>query len=145
VAAGLLHDVSQFETETSSAETARYFMENEKFKQEFIDSVACAIETRASCGKPKTMETKILQDANKMDEFGYLRLLLFIKSAPSTFAQLEAEANSLLVEVEKLERGKYGETWTSRAKVRIQAQIGLYRDFLEGLLEEIENTRTTMG
>jgi len=145
VAAGLLHDVSHFEPEVSSVDSARNFMKSEKFNREFMDSVVCAIENRTDRRKPKTMETKILEDANKMDEFGYLRLLLFTKSLSDTFSQLEMESNSLLREVEKLEKGEYGEIWTSMAKVRLQAQIGLYNDFLKGLLEEIENTRTTMG
>jgi HD superfamily phosphodiesterase len=145
VAAGLLHDVSHFESGVSSAETAKNFMEKEGFKREFIEAVACAIENRAQRGKPKTSETRILEDANKLDEFGYLRLLLFAKTTPESFAQLEGEANSLLAEVEKLEKGEYGETWASMAKARIQAQIGFYKNFLKGLLEEIENTRTTMS
>lgn len=145
VAAGLLHDVSHFESGVSSAETARNFMEKEMFKREFMDAVAYAIENHAQRGKPKTVETKILEDANKLDEFGYLRLLLFAKTAPDSFMQLERNVNSLLAEVEKLEKGEHGETWTSIAKARMQAQIGLYKNFLKGLLEEIENTRTTMG
>jgi 5'-deoxynucleotidase YfbR-like HD superfamily hydrolase len=145
VAAGLLHDVSHFESGVSSAETARNFMEKEMFKQEFMNAVVYAIENHTQRGKPKAVETKILEDANKLDEFGYLKLLLFAKTVPDSFTQLEEEINSLLAEVEKLEKGEHGETWTSMAKTRMQAQIGLYKNFLKGLLEEIENTRTTMG
>jgi 5'-deoxynucleotidase YfbR-like HD superfamily hydrolase len=145
VAAGLFHDVSYFESGVSSEETARNFMEKETFKREFIDAVAYAIENRTQRGKPKTMETKILEDANKLDEFGCLRLLLFARSMPDSFAQLEADANSLLAEIEKLEKGEKGGTWTSMAKARMQTQITLYKNFLKGLLEEIENTRITMG
>jgi 5'-deoxynucleotidase YfbR-like HD superfamily hydrolase len=145
VAAGLLHDVSHFESGVSSAETARNFMEKETFKQEFTDVVAYAIENHVQCGKSKTVETEILEDANKLDEFGYLRLLLFTKTTPDSFTQLEGEINSLLAEVEKLEEGEHCETWTSMAKAQMQTQISLYKNFLKGLLEEIENTRTTMG
>jgi HD superfamily phosphodiesterase len=145
VAAGLLHDVSHFESGVSSAETARNFMKKEMFKREFIDTVAYAIENHIHSGKPKTIETKILEDANKLDEFGYLRLLIFAKTTSDSFTQLEEEINSLLADVEKLEKGERSETWTSMAKARMQAQVGLYKNFLKGLLEEIENTRTTMG
>jgi uncharacterized protein len=145
VAAGLLHDVSHFEHGASSTETARNFMEKEVFRREFVAAVAYAIENHAQRGKPKTVETKVLEDANKLDEFGYLRLLLFAKTTPDSFTQLEEETNSFLTEVEKLEKGEHGETWTSMAKARMQAQIGLYKNLLKGLLEEIENTRTTMG
>jgi uncharacterized protein len=150
VAAGLLHDVARFELEKHetqeaiSAEAARRFMEKEGFKKEFADAVAYAIENQAQEGKPKTLETKILQDANKMDRFGYLRLLLFAKTAVESFSETEENANSLLVEVEKLEKGEYGQMWTSIGKARMTTQIALYKSFLKGLLEEIENTRTTM-
>ena len=75
VSAGLLHDVSRFESEKHetrvliSAETARRFMEKEGFKKEFINAVAYAIENQAQEGGLKTLETKILQDADKMEEF----------------------------------------------------------------------------
>jgi len=150
VAAALLHDVSYFETENSekqenvSAETARRFMEKEGFKQEFIDAVAYAIENQAQEGTSKTLEAKMLQDANKIDEFGYLRLLLFAKTCGETFSRIEENINSLLSEVEKLEKGTYGQMWTSMGKSRIKAQLALYKTFLNGMLEEIENTRTTM-
>lgn len=145
VATGLLHDVSHFEHGVSSAETARNFMEKEMFKREFMDAVTYAIDNNAQRGKPKTVETKVLEDANKLDEFGYLRLLIFAKATPDSFTQLEESIDSLLTEIEKLEKGEHGETWTSMAKARIHAQVDLYKDLLKGLLEEIENTRTTMG
>lgn len=150
VAAGLLHDVSHFESEKHgvqgaiSAETARRFMETEGFKKEFIGTVAYAIENQAQEGRPKTLETKILQDANKMDEFGYFRLLLFAKTVAESFSGMEKSVNSLLAEVEKLEKGDYGQMWTSMGKTRMATQTALYKGFLKGLLEEIENIRTTM-
>ena len=150
VASGLLHDVSFFESkelehlETTSAETARRFMEKEGFKKEFMEAVTSAIENQAQGVKSRTLEAKILQDANKMDEFGHIRLLIFAKATPESFLGMEESATSLLAEVEKLEKGEYGEMWTSMGKAWITKQIALYKTFLTGLLEEIENTKTTM-
>jgi len=150
VASGLLHDVSFFEskehehTETVSSETARRFMEKEGFKKEFMEAVASAIENQAQGGRSRTLEAKILQDANKMDEFGYIRLLFFARAVPESFSAMEESSNSLLAEVEKLEKGEYGQMWTSMGKAWIAKQTSLYKAFLTGLLEEIENTRTTM-
>lgn len=150
VASGLLHDISFFEPkeherlETTSAGTARRFMEKEGFKEEFKEAVASAIENQAQGAKSKTLEAKILQDANKMDEFGYIRLLLFAKATPETFWGTEESSNFLLAEVEKLEKDEYGQMWTSMGKAWITKQIALYKTFLTGLLEEIENTKTTM-
>lgn len=150
VAAGLLHDVSRFESEKREVqgaigvEAARRFMKNEGFKKEFIDTVSNVIENQAQEGRPKTLETKILQDANKMDEFGYFRLLLFAKTVEEPFSGMEKSVNALLEEIVKLEKGEYGQMWTSMGKTRIATQIALYKGFLKGLLEEIGNTRTTM-
>jgi hypothetical protein len=144
VTAGLLHAVSHFEPDPKSTETARKFMEKEGFKKEFRDAVAYAIENHAQHGKSKTLESKILEDADKIDQFGYLRLLLFAKTLPESFVQMEESIHSLLAEVEKHEKGEYGQMWTSMGKTRMQTQIALYKGFLSGLLEEIENTRTTM-
>ena len=150
VASGLLHDISFFEPkekkplETTSTETARRFMEEEGFKGEFKEAVASAIENQAQGAKSKTLEAKILQDANKMDEFGYIRLLLFARAMPETFSGIEESSNFLLAEVDKLEKGTHGQMWTSMGKAWITKQIVLYKTFLTGLLEEIENTKTTM-
>jgi hypothetical protein len=150
VASGLLHDISFFEpkknepVETTSAETARRFMKKEGFKEEFKEAVASAIENQGEGAKSKTLEAKILQDANKMDEFGYIRLLLFARAMPETFSGMEESSNFLLAEVDKLEKGEHGPMWTSMGKAWITKQIALYKTFLTGLLEEIENTKTTM-
>lgn len=145
VTAGLLHAVSHFEPEQKSTETAKNFMEKEGFKKEFIDAVTYAVENHARQGRSETLVSKILQDADKIDRFGYLRLLLFVKTLPESFAQIEESIHSLLEEIDKQEKGEFGETWTSMAKVRLNTQIGVYKNFLNGILEEIENTRTTMG
>jgi hypothetical protein len=63
---------------------------------------------------------------------------------PETFSGMEGSSNSLLAEVDKLEKGTYGQMWTSIGKAWITKQIALYKTFLTGLLEEIDNTKTTM-
>lgn len=145
VTTGLLHAVSHFEPDQKSTETAKRFMENERFRKEFIDAVAHAIENHAQRRKPVTLESKILEDADKLDRFGYMRLALFARSLPESFAQMEETINTLVEEVEKQEKGEFGQTWTSMAKVRLNTQLNAYKSFLKGILEEIENTRTTMG
>lgn len=145
VTAGLLHAVSHYEPEPKSIETAKAFMEKERFKKEFIDAVAHAIENHTSQVISDTLESKILGDADKLDRFGYLRLMLFLKSLPESPSQMEEAIHVLMEEVEKQNRGEFGETWTSMAKARLNTQLNVYRNTLNGILEEIENTRTTMG
>lgn len=145
VTAGLLHAVSHFEPEPKNTETAKAFMEKERFKREFVDAVAHAIENHARQGKSDTLESKILEDADKLDRFGYLRLMLFIKSLPELPTQMEEAIHVLMEEVERQDKGEFGETWTSMAKARLYIQLIVYRNILSGILEEIENTRTTMS
>ncbi|MEM2103038.1 MAG: HD domain-containing protein [Candidatus Bathyarchaeia archaeon] len=151
VAAGLFHDVSHFEAENHeararmSAQTAKHYMVKEGFKKEFIDAVADAVQNQAEdFGKPKTLETKILQDANKLDEFGYIRLFLFMKTSGESFPILREHAKSFLAEIAKIEKDDYGLMWTSMGKARMKTQVTTIKTFLNGLLEEIENTETTM-
>ncbi|MBX5327350.1 HD domain-containing protein [Candidatus Bathyarchaeota archaeon A05DMB-4] len=151
VAAGLFHDVSRFEAENPeaqakmSAQTAREYMLKAGFKKEFIAAVMDAVQNRADdFGKHKTLETKILQDANKIDELGYIRLFLFMKTSGESFSTLKENAESFLAEVTKIEKDDYGLMWTSMGKARMKTQVTTIKTFLNGLLEEIENTETTM-
>jgi HD superfamily phosphodiesterase len=144
VTAALLHAVSHFEPDQKSTETARTFMEKEGFRKEFIDAVVYAIENHSRHGESKTLESRILEDADKIEQLGYLRLLLFAKTLPESYAQIEENIHPLLTEVEKLEKGEQGKIWTSMAKVRINTQVNVYKNFLNGIMEEIENTKTTM-
>ena len=151
VATGLFHDVSRFEAENpetqamASAQTARQYMLKEGFKKEFIAVVADAVRNQAdNFGKPKTLETKILQDANKIDELGYIRLFLFMKASGESFPALRENAKFFLAEVAEMEKDDYGRMWTSMGKTRMKTQVTTIKTFLSGLLEEIENTETTM-
>ena len=143
VAAGLLHATSHFEPDPKSTETAKTFMDKENFKKEFKDAVIHAINNHAQHGKSETPESRILEDADKIDRFGYLSLVSFVKTLSASDVQVENGANSLLSEIERLEKGEDA-VWTSMAKARLRAQASCYRSFLQGILEEIENTRTTM-
>jgi len=150
VAAGLLHDVSRFESENPnaqtalSAETAKKYMTNEGYKKEFTATIVDAIENQIRQGMPARLEARILQDADRLDEFGYVRLLCFMKTVGESFSQYRGNAKSLLAEIGKIEKDEYSQMWTSMGKARMKTQLTMYKTFLNGLLEEIENTETTM-
>ncbi|MCW3982124.1 MAG: HD domain-containing protein, partial [Candidatus Bathyarchaeota archaeon] len=77
VVAALFHDVSHFVSEdyrkhgAESAAIAREFMLNEGLSDDFIGEVCYAVESHVGERNPKTLEAKVLQDADTIDRFGY--------------------------------------------------------------------------
>ncbi len=69
-----LHDVARDKPNhaTESAKIAREILEDEGYDRDFIEAVAHAIEAHSfSSGvKPKTIEAKVLSDADKLDAIG---------------------------------------------------------------------------
>jgi len=149
VIAALFHDVSHFVCEnyrehgTKSAEIARDFLQKNGYDKDFVENVAYAVETHVAEPNPKTLEAKILQDADTLDRFGYFRILLLGKKAEvSNLENLRKEVNSSLAYLNKLERGEFGPMWTNTGKAKLKELINLNKAFLGGVLEEIENTKT---
>lgn len=148
VIAALFHDVSHFTCEdyrqhgTKSAEIARDYLQKNGYDKDFVENVAYAVETHVAEQNPKTLEAKILQDADTLDRFGYLRILLFGKKAEvSNLENLRKEIYSSLAYLNKLERGEFGPMWTNTGKTKLKELINLNKTFLKGVLEELENTK----
>lgn len=149
VIAALFHDVSHFVCEdyrkhgTKSAEIARDFLQKNAYDKDFVEKVAYAVETHVAEPNPKTLEAKILQDADTLDRFGYFRILLLGKKAEvSNLENLRKEVNSSLAHLNKLERGEFGPMWTNTGKAKLKELIDLNKTFLKGVLEELQNTKT---
>ena len=86
VVAALFHDVSHFASEdyrqhgVKSAEIAKDFLVKQNYPEDFIEDVTYAIKSHVGESNPRTIEAKILQDADTLDRFGYFRILLFGKT-----------------------------------------------------------------
>jgi len=69
-----LHDIarSQADHASKSAEIARNILKKEGYSKEFIEKVAHAIEAHSFSKriKPRTLEAKVLSDADKIDAIG---------------------------------------------------------------------------
>ncbi|UCH31836.1 MAG: HD domain-containing protein [Candidatus Bathyarchaeota archaeon] len=148
VVAALFHDVSHFISEdyrkhgTKSAEIAKEFLKSEGVPEAFINEVCYAIESHVGERNPKTMEAKILQDADTIDRFGYFRILMFGKTTDlSNLKSLTQELRAFLGYLKKLEQGQFGPMWTKLAQTKVSVQMETYTIIYTGLLEEIENTQ----
>jgi HD superfamily phosphodiesterase len=115
VVAALFHDVSHFVSEdygkhgVRSAEIARDFLAKEGYPKDFIEDVAYAVQSHVGEFNPKTIEAKILQDADTLDRFGYIRILLFAKTTePFNPENVSRRAHSSLDYLKRLEKGGSG-------------------------------------
>lgn len=149
VIAALFHDVSHFASKDyrkhgeKSAEIARDFMLKAGFPKDFAEDVSYAVKSHVGERNPKTVQAKILQDADTLDRFGHFRILLFGKTADlSNLEKVKTEIQSFLEYLTKIERGEFGPMWTEMGKEKVEEIINVYKAVYSGILSEIENTKT---
>lgn len=149
VVAAMLHDVSHFVSEdyrkhgVKSAEIAKDFLLKEGYSEGFVEDVTYAVESHVGEPNPKTVEAKILQDADTLDRFGYFRILLFGKTAElSNLKNLKENIKSFLEYLDKVERGGFGPIWTKTGERKLNKLINDYKTIFEGVLDESEKTTT---
>jgi uncharacterized protein len=149
VIAALFHDVSHFVSEDyrkhgeRSAEIAMDFMLKAGFPKDFAQDVSYAVSSHVGEKNPKTIEAKILQDADTLDRFGHFRILLFGKTAElSNLEKVKTEIQSFLEYLAKIERGEFGPMWTKTGKEKIEQFITLHKAVYGEILSEIENTKS---
>lgn len=147
VIAALLHDVSHFVSEeyrqhgVRSAEIAREFLLEQGYSQDFIEHIAYSVVSHVAESAPKTIEAKILQDADTLDRFGSFRILLYGKTAElSNLHKLREKVQSFLQYLAKVESGEFGPMWTRTGKRKLKELISIYRTVLKGVLEELKHT-----
>jgi len=149
VIAALFHDVSHFVSKDyrkhgeKSAEIAMNFMLKAGFPTDFAKDVSYAIKSHVGERNPKTVQAKILQDADTLDRFGHFRILLFGKTADlSNLEKVKTEIQSFLEYLEKNERGEFGPMWTKTGKEKVEEIINVHKAVYGEILSEIENTKT---
>lgn len=149
VIAALFHDVSHFVSKDyrkhgeKSAEIAMDFMMKAGFPEDFAEDVSYAVKSHVGERDPKTVQAKILQDADTLDRFGHFRILLFGKTTDlSNLEKVKTEIQSFLEYLEKSERGEFGSMWTKTGKEKVGEFINAYKTVYGEILSEIENTKT---
>jgi putative nucleotidyltransferase with HDIG domain len=148
VVAALLHDVSHFASEDyrkhgyRSAEIAHDFLLEESYPDGFVEDVVYAVRSHVGEPNPKTMEAKILQDADTLDRFGSFRILLFGKTAELLDVEkLKERVQSFSEYLAKVERGEFGPMWTKTGERKLKELINIYKAVLKGVLEELKHTK----
>lgn len=148
VIAALLHDISHFVSEdyrkhgVKSAEIAKDFLLKKGCPEDFVEDVAYAVKSHVGEFNPKTIEAKILQDADTLDRFGYFRILLFGKKAQLlNLENLREKVQSFLEYLGKVEKGDFGSMWTVTGEQKMNKLLNVYKRVLKGVLEELENTK----
>lgn len=149
VIAALFHDVSHFVSEDyrkhggKSAEIAMDAMLKAGLPKDFAEDVFYAVKSHVGERNPKTVQAKILQDADTLDRLGHFRILLFGKTADlSNLEKVKTEIQSFLEYLEKIERGEFGPMWTKTGKERVEKFVNVHKAVYGEILSEIENTKT---
>ena len=152
VVSALLHDVSHFVSEdyrkhgVKSAEIARDFLQKEGFPKGFTEDVAYAVKSHVGEHHPKTVEAKILQDADTLDRFGFIRILLFGKTTElADLNKLKERVQSFLDYLGKVERGDFGQMWTKTGEGKLRELVNTNKTIYNGVLEELRNTKHFWG
>jgi len=147
VIAALLHDIAHFVSKdyrqhgVRSAEIAKDYLLKEGYRQDFVEDIAYAVKSHVGEFNPKTIEAKILQDADTLDRFGCFRILLFGKTTELTnIEKVKEKVQSTMEYLNKTERGDYGPMWTKTGGEKMKELIKINRRIFEGLLEELKNT-----
>lgn len=147
VIAAMLHDVSHFATEDyrkhgdRSAKIANDFLLKESYPDGFVEDVVYAVKSHVGEPNPRTIEAKILQDADTLDRFGAFRILLFGRTAELLdLEKLKERVQSFSKYLAKVERGEYGPMWTKSGERKLKELINIYKTVLKGVLEELQHT-----
>ncbi len=147
VIAALFHDVSHFVTEDyrkhgeKSAEIAKSFMHKVGFTKDSTKDICYAVKSHVGERNPRTINAKILQDADTLDRFGYFRILLFGKTTDlSDLKKVKTDILSSMEYLKKVERGDFGPMWTKTGKEKIGELIRVNKTVYRGILSEIKNT-----
>jgi uncharacterized protein len=147
VIAALFHDVSHFVSKdygqhgVRSAEIAKDFLVEENYPDDVVEDVAYAIKSHVGEANPRTLEAKILQDADTLDRLGCLRILLLGKTAElSNLGNLRKKIQSSIEYFKKVEKGDFGPMWTKRGQAKLKELMKINYSVFSGVLEELEST-----
>lgn len=150
IAACLLHDVALFDTKDYkehgrlSAKVARPLLQELGYLPDEIDNICYSIAVHVDGGAdfphPRTLESKIVTDADSIDRFGALRTVHACIPEMSDFKNLVQVLKERIPQLEKIQEEETIETQTGREifTEQLNQQIGFYKALIkEGELTQV--------
>nr|WP_244403229.1 HD domain-containing protein [Ferroglobus placidus] len=137
-----LHDIARNEENHAlkSAEIARRILEKEGYEKEFIEAVCHCIEAHSfSSGvEPKTLEAKVLSDADKLDAIGAIGVARAFMFAGERGRSIEETLKHFEEKLLKLKDFLYTKTAKELAEERHEFLLQFYKQILKEL-SEVQN------
>ena len=118
-----------------SAEFARKLLSEEGYGEEFIEAVVHAIEAHSFSGRiePRTLEAKVLSDADKLDAIGAIGVARAFMVAGERGRGIEETVKHFEEKLLKLKDLLYTETARKLAERKHEFLIAFYRKIKEEL------------
>ncbi|MCS7121873.1 MAG: HD domain-containing protein [Archaeoglobaceae archaeon] len=132
-----LHDLIRDSNDhaAASAREARKILKEQGYSDEFVEAVAHAIEVHSFSAKrePKTLEAKILSDADKLDAIGAVGIARAFMFSGEIGRSLEETLKHFEEKLLKLKDLLYTKTAKELAKRRHKFLLKFYKEMLEEL------------
>jgi uncharacterized protein len=140
VAACLLHDIAWFDTDAENnrehgrigAEKARPFLVSLDYSPRRIKNICYSIASHVDEDNPKTLEAKIVSDADNVDRYGPYRILQWCFSDINNYEKLAAKLSERIPRLEQYreENPLYTSTGQQLFAEQLNLQLRFFSEFV---------------
>jgi uncharacterized protein len=140
VAACLLHDIAWFDTDAENnrehgrigAEKARPFLVSLNYSPRRIKNICYSIASHVDEDNPKTLEAKIVSDADNVDRYGPYRILQWCFSDIKNYEKLAAKLSERIPRLEQYreENPLYTSTGQQLFAEQLNLQLRFFSEFV---------------
>jgi len=140
VAACLLHDIAWFDTDAENnrehgrigAEKARPFLVGLDYSPRRIKNICYSIASHVDEDNPKTLEAKIVSDADNVDRYGPYRILQWCFSDIKNYDKLAAKLSERIPRLEQYreENPLYTSTGQQLFAEQLNLQLRFFSEFV---------------
>jgi uncharacterized protein len=140
VAACLLHDIAWFDTDAENnrehgrigAEKARPFLVSLNYSPRRIKNICYSIASHVDEDNPKTLEAKIVSDADNVDRYGPYRILQWCFSDIKNYDKLAAKLSERIPRLEQYreENPLYTSTGQQLFAEQLNLQLRFFSEFV---------------
>jgi putative nucleotidyltransferase with HDIG domain len=142
----LLHDLAWFNTGSENsrehgrigAQISRPFLEELDFSPEEVENICYSIAAHVDVDSPKTLEARIVSDADNVDRFGPYRILQWCFADMDDYESLTDKLSERINRLEKYQ--KKNPMYTKTGKQLFSEQLDLQVRFFRAFVGEKELT-----